>query len=311
MTTQEGSPVERTTEWRAIKQREEITAAVPTEEPPTTDKAVEEAMEAVKAQMDKPPKTKTPVANASSAEAIGKLQEELSTLRDEVTNLRSASTKTEGVVDSGPSGYPWQYYKRSDRNTPGYNYGLQANWITTGPGGATPGGQRDTGAFTKYMIKGMKPIMGYGVCDAPSAYKTPGGQFIPMLEKGGAREFPATQVIAYKWHVKPPLEGLVFPQYEAVKGTVRHFMCEDCIFDIWMLEDDKDTGMACFRHLRSDTGDGKHNYSRREGTAILMEQKVPFSAGRFAALAEELRRQEIAGDSSALRDAAKNLSALK
>jgi hypothetical protein len=126
-----------------------------------------------------------------------------------------------------------------------------------------------------------------------------------MLQNGGAREFPASQILAYKWHISPPLEGAVFPEYEKVKDRVKHFVCDDCDFDTWMLDDDKESGMMCFRHLRQPSDDGRHNYSRREATAVLAEMEIPFSAGRYAALAEDLKRVELMGNADALKASAR------
>ena len=285
--------------------------ALPSEEPPT----VAEAMEELQERLAQPPvskASKTPtetihplegldIDSPAAAEIMGRLQEEITELRGQVSNLQNAPTGGGVVTASGPSGYPWQYYRRSST-------GDHASWIVYAPGGANDRGQRDSGSFVQYMTKGMKPITGYGNCSPPSAYHElgPGAPFVPMLERGGAREFPASQVLTYKWHLDPPLKGCVFPQYEAVKDRVRHFECEDCDrYDMWMLDDDMETGMACFRHLRSNTNDGRHEYSRREATLILKEQGVPFSAGRFAAIAEELKRMEISGNADDLQAVAK------
>jgi hypothetical protein len=285
--------------------------ALPSEEPPT----VAEAMQELQEKLTRPPiskQTKNPaetvhplegldINSPAAAEIMGKLQAEIAQLRAQVSDIQQAPTGGGAVIDSGPSGYPWQYFKRPSD-------GDQADWIVYAPGGANERGQRDSGAFVQYMTKGMKPITGYGNCAPPSAYHSlgPGAPFVPMLERGGAREFPASQVLTYKWHIAPPLEGVVFPQYEAVKDRVRHFECEDCDrYDMWMLDDDTETGMACFRHLRSNTEDGRHEYSRREATLILREQGVPFNAGRFAAISEELKRMEISGNAGDLQPAAK------
>ena len=283
--------------------------ALPADKPPS----VSEAMDELHSQLAGPPIRKASsekvvplnipetvdINSPAAAEIMGRLQEQIAQLREQVSGLQQAGTGG-GVVETGPSGYPWQYYRRAPQ-------GVQAEWIVYGPGGANPKGQRDSGSYVHYMTKGMKPITGYGNLEPPSAYKLPGEPYVPMLERGGAREFPAAQVLAYKWHLTPPLEGVLFPQYEAVKDKARQFVCEDCEFNIWMLDDDTETGMACFRHLRADTQDGRHSYSRREATAILMEQKLPFSAGRFAALAEELRKMDISGNAEELQSTAQSL----
>lgn len=288
----------------------------PREDTPPSIEQVE--MERLQARLNKPSKRQTAkdgtakagqvvealegmqIDNPTMARIVGQLQEQISDLKGQLNNVaQGQASQQDGTMDLGPAGFPWQYYRRPDR-------GLQAGWVIAAPGGATPSGKRSSGKFVRYMAKGMKPITAYGNCQPPSAYRDGGQQMVPMLRAGGAREFPAAQVLAHKWHIRPPLPGTVFPEYEKVKDHVRHFECDDCDFDIWMLEDDKETGMACFRHLRKDSGDGRHNYGRREATAILKEFGLPFSAGRYAALTEDIKRAEL-GDSEAVVKAAEKL----
>ncbi len=279
------------------------------EVPPT----VEEAMEALQKQMNQPSErqqiaTSTPeklaeavgeinVADPATAKLLGQLQEQVAGLRNELTAVQAAGDGD--VKEQGPAGYPWLYYKRSpeEMNSEGEKgKGKAAGWVTVGPGGPSPTtGRRDSGSFVKYMAKGFKPLASYGVCEPPSAYASGAAQFRLLLERGGAREFPATQILAYKWNVKPPIAGIKFPSLEeAVEGDrVRHFLCEDCNMELYMLDDDLDTGMECFRHLRKDTEDGRHGYPRAEATAMLMSHKIPFSAGRYAALAEQLKQVDM------------------
>lgn len=194
------------------------------------------------------------------------------------------------VQDAGPSGWPWQYYKR-----PEVEGGLMSGWIVAGPGGATPRGQRDAGSYTKYTGgKGFKALTKYGACPVPNS---PVGSrvFITMLENGGAQEFPVAQVVAYKWHVDPPIPGLTFPDYEANKDRVRHFMCDDCDHEVYFVEDDREVALSCFRHLRNDSKDGRHGMRREEAVMVLRSQGIETPAGRFAAAAAKKEVEGLAG----------------
>ena len=226
------------------------------------------------------PSLALPTANAEMARVLAELTQKLDAQAHEIDALKQAKLIDGGPIDNtgeqlGPVGYPWQYYKQPVRTLPDGSIGLSAGWISAGPGGALSTGERDAGAYTRYQMKGMKPITEYGSCPVPSvAPKTPGGVFVAMLEKGGAKEFPVTQILAYKWHVNPPIKGLTFPQIEAVREQVRHFICSDCAFDLWFLAEDQEARATSLRHLRAPGKDGRHNHPYRDAIAYLKYQGI-------------------------------------
>jgi hypothetical protein len=139
-------------------------------------------------------------------------------------------------------------------------------WVGFGPGGPTPSGNRSTGSYNLYLKKGMQPITKYGYIEPPT---TPEAvhSFLPMLRKGGAVEFPASQVVAYKWHLNPPIVGLKFPQYEAIKGDVLKFICEACGHTLYFLPADKQTAGENYRaHLMV-----AHKYPFREAAEAIRQ----------------------------------------
>lgn len=223
-----------------------------------------------------------------TAAALAALQKELSEVRSDLSRLRAAGALTDDVVaESGPGGYPWQYYKRSNR--PG---DPMAGWVMVLPGGASPtSGQRDVGSFAKYVGKGFKALTRYGVAPVPSSVR--GGaseQFAAMLQNGGASEFPLSQIVAYGWHIRPPVPGIIFPQLDESRDQIRHFTCEDCERETWFLVDDREASSGCFRHLRRDSRDGRHAYPRREALMILKSQGITPPGGQFSEIAA---RQDI------------------
>lgn len=222
-------------------------------------------------------------SGADTARALGEMQKQIADLTGEVTRLRSLGDRSEESMDAGPSGWPWQYYKRPDR--PGDPL---SGWVVTAPGGASPRtGQRDVGSYARYMAKGFLPLTRYGVAPIPEGDPRPGMEFRTILENGGAGEFPISQVVTCRWHITPPVPGIVFPDYEANKDKVRHFLCEDCDFEMWYIEDDRQTANACFRHLRRTYGDGSHGYGRREATAVMRAQGLEPPVGQFAEVAAQ------------------------
>lgn len=206
---------------------------------------------------------------SSLREAIAQLQSQMTTMETELSTAnQNTYGKGDNIVDQGIEGYPWQYYRLP-------NKGVQANWVTNAPGGATTKGQRSAGAYSNYLRKGLKPITRYGPCPVPTTERG-WESYIPMLRKGGAVEFPAEQVLAYKWHLRPPIRGLKFPSVEKLNGKFLHALCEECEFELFSVLEDKTISRAFLMHLR-----GRHEYARREAILSIREQGLP-SVGRYA-----------------------------
>lgn len=218
------------------------------------------------------------------AAATGNLNPEIaramSEMQKTITNLEQRLTKSETdrggseEGEGGAGGYPWQYYLKRD-------FGPEANWVVTGPGGGAKGGKRDAGSYSQYVSRGHRPLMNYGVAPVPSDAPKPGQEFWTMIEKGGAKEFPASQVLAFKWHQEPPVAGITFPQYEEVKELVKDFLCDECDLELSFLPDDELAPRACFNHLRNT-----HDYPRGEAKAAMDSQGIknvaPFAIRREA-----------------------------
>ncbi len=129
------------------------------------------------------------------------------------------------------------------------------------------------------LQKGRTPFYIYGRC--PTLNDAGGGckQIIPLLRNGGAKEIPSSQVLAFKWHVNPPIPDLKFPQLDAVLEDIRHFVCGDCDLELWFMKDNGNTIRHCFRHLRNPTDRNGHGYQRAAALEVLHAQNLEF-AGR-------------------------------
>lgn len=219
------------------------------------------------------------------AEVLAQMQGEIRRLSQELDESRVRQT-TPDEADSGPGGYPWQYYKRPIIEDPRNSGSLMSGWVTVGPGGAAAGGRRDVGSFAFYSAKGFRPLTDYGVAPIPSDVAGQiGGEFLPILRNGGVREFPVTQILAYKWHIEPPIPGLVFPQYEALRDSVQAYLCDECDLELFFLPEDEQVPQAAFKHLRQT-----HDYTRQEATLALRGQGIlnvaPYAIRAAAATAE-------------------------
>lgn len=248
------SPRAAITKQLGEEQAEQIVATRRT----PTDGLVEEALEH---------------ADPSIAAALKAMENEIAILRRQ-QSLTQAQLDDE--ADSGPGGYPHMYYKRPNDGGP------MAGWIVVANGGASPKtGQRDSGTYSNLMSKGFKPLPRYGIVGPASDYagsgKRPGDVYRTLLINGGAKDVPASQVLALRWHIQSPIPGTVFPQYEQVKHQAMTFECDegDCSTIFSFLESDQTTAGACLDHLRS-----RHGYRWDEARAALENQGIRYRTGR-------------------------------
>jgi hypothetical protein len=215
--------------------------------------ATEEAAEAIARKMGA---NDIDAVKALINQAMAARDAEIQALRAELETVRQA--RPDGTLfdeQASVGGYPWMYWRKPE----GWANGVESHWITVGPGGATPKGNRDVGAYTTYLRKGFTPITKYGYVEPP-VQPNAVHMFLPMLRKGGAVEFPASQVIAYQWHIRPPIPGLKFPQYEAIKSNVLSFVCEACGHQLFFMPEQKAQAGESYRaHLMSG-----HGYPFRE-----------------------------------------------
>ncbi len=108
------------------------------------------------------------------------------------------------------------YYRKSG--------GLEDGWITHG----------DSESGTKlrdHLIRGFQPLMKYGVItgflDRDQKEPDPASIWGPILRHpDGPAEFPVEQIVAYRWHVDPPIPGVRFPQLQGMKVT--QYQCPAC-----------------------------------------------------------------------------------
>lgn len=197
--------------------------------------------------------------------ATGALQAEIQALRAELQTVQSAvHAGKDGMFgeDASTGGYPWQLYRFPK------DYGTdnsRSGWLAVLPGGATPKGNRDAGSYTWMLKKGLIPITKYGPAPVPVTSRG-ADVFLNFFTRfpSFAGEFPAAQVVAYNWHVAPPIKGLRFPQYEAIAGTVMNVICEACGEPFWFMPNDREAGPAYLRHLTV-----LHKYPFREASEAI------------------------------------------
>jgi len=124
------------------------------------------------------------------------------------------------------------------------------------PNGWIVVGQAHANAFREYVMRGFQPLEKYGFISAGSGSPDEHLSSADALERlltlpGGIAEFPPEQIIEYRWHLEPPIEGLKFPQMEGV--DVEIFECPECEDTLFF----KVTNLVS--HLRI-----RHEWTRRD-----------------------------------------------
>lgn len=211
------------------------------------------------------------------ADAIRAMQAELAAVRAELDVVKNTK-KAGDLLDENASvgGYPWRYY----RLPPNWPDPQGRNWIVIAPGGQGPKGEMDAKRYAGYLHKGMRSVDGYGFPDVPTTTKG-ADSYKWILERGGAKEFPCSQVIAYRWHTNPPIKGLKFPQYEANKANVLRLTCASCGQVSYFMRDDRTAGDTYRRHLVQT-----HKYPFEH--AALAVEKAGFKIEAFTEGVQEL-----------------------
>lgn len=215
-------------------------------------------------------------ATAAQSAEIQALRAELETVKN------SARAGADGMLldeNASIGGYPWMLWRKPDTWPDTGSRG----WVTAGPGGATPNNNRDAGSYTRYLKKGMIPITRYGYVEPPKSEKVQ-DQFRALFKAYGnafAAEFPASQVIAYKWHLNPPYPGIKFKQYEDMKTQIKHFTCEACGEQFFFLPTDSEAGNVYRAHLMA-----RHKYEFRDTRDALKAEGLSATPYRQVSIEE-------------------------
>ena len=205
-------------------------------------------------------------------DAIAAQGAELDAVRQELASVKTSSKDGMLNEDASVGGYPWMYWRLP--NIGGYKKSGRAGWIQFAPGGPTPRGARDAGSYSTYLRKGLVPVVKYGYLAPPTKPQAYLDSFLTILKApGGAAEFPASQVIAYNWHKQPPIRGLRFPQFEALKGSIKNWICEACGDQRFFMPNDNEIGTVYRTHLMID-----HKYPFREAAEAVKSQGFSLTA---------------------------------
>lgn len=201
------------------------------------------------------------VSDVDARDRIKQLEAELEALRaSAASDTAGPQPATGSSIPDYMESYPWMYYRRPK------GPGQLSEWIIYGPGGIAPSGARNVGAYLDYRRKGFEPLDMYPSIPPPAGPDM-SPMFLPLLRAGGAKEFPLSQILAMRWHLRPPIPGLKFPQVEAVADALQHAECPSCEYEEWAGPDDTEIGSRFFNHLYA-----VHEYSVERAEEACMDQ---------------------------------------
>lgn len=192
-----------------------------------------------------------------------------------VTETRSLYPD-EVAVATAPGKGEHGYYKRPDNG-----------WVVTAP------------VWTSFRndleYKGFKYLPQYGAAplDLPGnkSTKDVNGRLFSTVEepwrlifqKGGAHEFPVSQIIAFRWHIHPPYREVEFPQLEGVK--IYDLFCPEC--DAIFSSDFEQEAIEQLRTHLTTTVNPAHSYRPEDLKSLGGEYGIDFFAPRRARMARQ------------------------
>ena len=98
-----------------------------------------------------------------------------------------------------------------------------------------------------------------------------------IFARGGAKEFPVTQIIAYGWHRQPAYREVTFPQIKGVK--IYDLPCPECSRVFGSMTEDE--AVANLRTHLTSTVDRPHSYSPTDLRELGKELGVNFDSARI------------------------------
>lgn len=193
------------------------------------------------------------------------------------------------TTEAIPSLYP----EVAERNTPpgrgqhGYYKRRSDGWIITG--GAWPSGKADKDFKGFDFLPSMGTfLMSFGDNEEESnQVDRRGRKFFPHKEfwrlilqhPDGPGLFPVSQIIAYRWHIRPPYREVKFPQLEGLQ--IYDLFCPECDKGIFSAEREQEAIEMLRIHLTSGFNDS-HSYRPEDLRALGQEYSIDFFAPRRA-----------------------------
>lgn len=192
------------------------------------------------------------------------------------------------------------------KGTHGYYRRPDNEWIMTLP--TSLGNDRD------WQLKGFQRLIKYGefangsTGGKPNTRDDNGNPWNPadepwrqMFLRDGARDFPISQVLAYRWHLRPPYKEAKFPQLDGI--DIVTLECPECTRGVFASRDAQEASLWLKQHLTSQIN-AQHKYTPTDLRELAREWKLDFDSGRTRRLqkiSEELHGSTV-GDADVGED---------
>ena len=111
-----------------------------------------------------------------------------------------------------------------------------------------------------------------------------------LFQKGGAKEFPADQIIAYRWHIRPPYREAIFPQLKGVDIT--DLPCPECDMFVASSQRPQEATRMLKTHLMSKTNE-RHAYTIADLRELGKEWDLDFETSRTRHVPKEVARKSL------------------
>lgn len=85
--------------------------------------------------------------------------------------------------------------------------------------------------------------------------------WMQIFQLHGEKEFPLSQIIAFRWHIRPPYRGIVFPQLVGVEVT--DYQCPECEKGLFSAINPREAARQLRVHLTSAINE-QHKYTPRD-----------------------------------------------
>lgn len=110
-----------------------------------------------------------------------------------------------------------------------------------------------------------------------------------IFQLDGAKEFPIEQIIAYRWHIRPPYREVNFPQLQGIEIT--NHGCPECDKGIFSSVNPAEAAQMLRTHLTSAI-DAQHKYTVADLTALGKEWDIDFDSARMGRRSVRLEQPE-------------------
>src|SRR3990172_7777242 len=110
-----------------------------------------------------------------------------------------------------------------------------------------------------------------------------------IFQLNGAKEFPVSQIIAYRWHIRPPYREVVFPQLAGAEIT--NYGCPECDKGIFSSLNPAEAAAQLRTHLTSAV-DSQHKYSPADLAALGKDWDIDFDSARMGRRSVTIKEPE-------------------